>query len=53
MRVLTWELDIRMLCHHALFTSISTHDGDQIWDQLNEYTMQKFLFASLQVLPVL
>jgi len=39
MCVLIWELDILMLCHHAVFTYISTHDGDQIWDHLNENTM--------------
>lgn len=37
--VLKWELDILMLCHRVLFTYISTHDGNQTWDHLNENTM--------------
>jgi len=39
MYVLIWELDILMFYHRALFTYVSTHDGDQIWDHLNENTM--------------
>ena len=35
MYVLIWKLDILMFCHRALFTYISTHDGDH----LNENTM--------------
>jgi len=39
MYVLIRELDILVFCHCAVFTYISAHDGDQIWDHPNENSM--------------
>jgi hypothetical protein len=43
MYALIWELDFLIsdscIMSLAVFTYISTHDGNQIWDHLNENTM--------------